>query len=289
MFLKQNVNTLKNPKTIWKSTWFVKNSFNYKKHIYEDIFIRKYVSSFFFKWSKFFFYKVLGSVYLFRTYGKLNIVVYFFYPVLKQRISGLKKKTSIKQEYTYKSSAIKPITKYKKHLTTLLFLYQLEKILGNQVFFKFRNICTSLINSKVTTTLMLKLNSFLATKLAYFKYQFKEEVYSYTIMFLLNLFKFKIPDGLLFANYIAAVLPFIQKHSQFLIFIKRILYILKKIFKFNGVKILLAGKLNGLARAQSKQIQIGCVPLQSIKIHYIEGYSCAFTSAGKIGVKIWIC
>lgn len=290
MFLRQNVNTIKNYKTSWKSNWFVKDPFYYKRHIYEDIFIRKYVSSFFFKWSKFFIYKVLGSVYLFRTYGKLNIVAYLFYPIIRQKSNTFKKRVKLKKEFFYKNlTLVKPVAKYKKHLTVLLFFYQLEKILGVQIFFKFRNICTSLIGSKITAVSVLKLNNFLVNKFTYFRFQFKEELYLHTIAFLLNFFKFKVPDGTLLANYISSILPFVQKHNQLLIFIKRILCTLKKIFKFNGVKILLSGKLNGFSRAQSKQIQVGCVPLQNIKLSYIEGYSSAFTNAGKIGVKVWIC
>jgi hypothetical protein len=171
-------------------------------------------------------------------------------------------------------------------LTILLFFYQLEKILGVQIFFKFRNICTSLLDSHLTTALMLKLNNYLTNKFTYFKYQFKEEVYLVTIMFLLNLFKFKHPDGTLLANYISSVLPLVQKHTQFLMFVKRTLQILQKIFKFNGVKIFLSGKLNGFSRAQSKQVQVGCVPLQSFSFPYIEGYAHAFTNAGKIGIKV---
>lgn len=288
MFLKQNVNhILLNTKTSWKSTWFVKSSFNYKKHIYEDIFIRKYVSSFFFKWSKFFIYKVLGSIYLFRTYGKLYINTYFFYPTLKKK--SLKRKIKTTQEVVFKDLAIKPTSKYKKYIGILLFFYNLEKILGVQIFFKYKNICTSLANSKLTTSVLLKVNNFLLSKFVQFKYQFKEEIYLTTIQFLLNLFKYNSPDGLLLANFISVILPITQKHNQFLGFVKRILQILQKIFKFNGVKILLSGKLNGFSRAQSKQIQVGSVTLQSFNISYIEGYAQAFTNAGKIGVKIWIC
>jgi len=134
--------------------------------------------------------------------------------------------------------------------------------------------------------MMLKINNFLINKFITFKHQFKEEIYFNTIMFLLNLFKFKRPDGVLLANYIAYILPFIQKHTQFLMFIKRVLQTLQKIFKFHGVKFLLSGKLNGFNRAQSKQVQIGCVLLQSFNFSYIEGYSHAYTNAGKIGVKV---
>jgi ribosomal protein S3 len=133
---------------------------------------------------------------------------------------------------------------------------------------------------------MLKLYYYFLNKFSQFKYQFKEEIYVNTIMFTVNLFKFKRPDGSLFANYIASILPLIQKHTQFLLFMRRILHVLQRIFRFSGVKIMLSGKLNGFSRSQSKHIQIGCVSLQSVVTPYISGYSHAFTSAGKIGVKL---
>lgn len=289
MFLNKNVNNLRTSTVDWKSNWFVKSSFNFKKHIYEDIFIRKYVSSFFFKWSKFYTYKVLGSFYLFRTFGKLYINIYFFYPIVRQKSNVFKKKVRLKQEVFLKNSNVKPVNKCKKHIVLLFLFYQLEKILKVQIFFKYRNICMSIVDSKLTTSMMLKINNFLINKFIVFKHQFKEEFYLNTIMFLLNLFKFKIPDGILLANYIASVLPFIPKHNQFLLFIKSVLQTLKKVFRFNGVRLLLSGKLNGFSRAQSKQIQIGCVPLQSFNFPYTEGYSHVYTNAGKIGVKVWIC
>jgi hypothetical protein len=180
----------------------------------------------------------------------------------------------------------KPINKYKKQLTIFLFFYQLEKILKTQVLFKFKNICTGFLSMNLPTTVMIKLYHYFLNKFSQFKYQFKDEIYLNTIMFVLHLFKFKRPDGTLFANYISSILPLIQKHTQFLTFLKRVLYTLQRVFKFIGVKIALSGKLNGFTRAQSKHIQVGCVSLQSIDMPYISGYSHAFTAAGKIGVKI---
>lgn len=289
MFLNKSVNNLRRPRVDWKSNWFVKSSFNFKKHIYEDIFIRKYVSSFFFKWSKFYIYKVLGSFYLFRTFGKLYVNIYFFYPILRQKSNIFRKKVRLKQEVFLKKPMVKPVNKCKKHIVLLFLFYQLEKILKIQIFFKYRNICMSIFDSKLTTAMMLKINNFLISKFIMFKHQFKDDFYSNIIMFLLNLFKFKTPDAVLLANYIASVLPFIQEHNQFLLFIKSVLQTLKKVFKFNGVRLLLSGKLNGFTRAQSKQIQIGCVPLQNFNFPYLKGYSHVYTNAGKIGVKVWIC
>lgn len=287
---QKNVKQIQNFKISWKSNWFVTNSFNYKKHIYEDIFIRKYISSFFFKWSKFSNFKVLGSIYLFRTFGKLYINIYFFCPLIKvQKVKFIKKKTKLKQLVKFSEVVIKPVSKCKKYLNAIIFFYKLERILGIQIFFKFRNICNALVVSKLSSFTVLKISTLFLSKFSYFKYQFKEQIYYNTITCLVHLFKFKNPDGLLLANYISSVVPYLHKHTYFLMFLKRILQVLQKVFKFTGVKIILSGKLNGFSRAQVKQIQVGSVSLQSFNIPYVEGYSHSFTGAGKIGVKVWIC
>lgn len=223
---------------------------------------------------------------MFRTFGKTYINIIFFYPGFKQKTNLLRRRNKTKQTYFYKDTITKPVNKHKKHLTIFLFFFQLEKILKTQVLFKFKNICTSLVNTHLSSSLMMRLFHYFLNKFSQFKFQFKDEIYTNTIMFVLNLFKFKKPDSILFANYIASVLPLLQKHTQFLIFLKRILHVLQKIFQFSGVKILLAGKLNGFSRAQLKQIQVGCVPCQSTSTPYVFGYSHAFTNAGKLGVKI---
>nr|YP_009350070.1 ribosomal protein S3 [Spongospora subterranea]AIK19942.1 ribosomal protein S3 [Spongospora subterranea] len=293
MFSKQNLNMttqqqLQTFHIIWKSNWFTKNLINYKKHLYEDAFIRKYIRSFFFKWSHLHNYKVIGSIYLYRTFGKLYINTYFFFPFFKfKKNIFLKKKLICKKNLFNKKPEIKPISKCKKTTKYFSFFYQLEKILGIQIFFKFRNICNSI--SSLTTSSISKIITSFITKFVYFKYQFREETYLNTITFLIHLLKFKKPDGVLFANFIAAILPSIQKHTLFLLFLKKLLQNIQKIFKFNGVQILISGKLNGLSRAQSKQIQIGCVSFQSVCLPFIEGFSRSFTQAGKIGVKLWIC
>jgi hypothetical protein len=187
----------------------------------------------------------------------------------------------------FKKKGLVPIAKVKKHLTVLLFFYQLEKILKVQVFFKFKNICTNLVDgSVVAPAAIVKVYNHLTLKFSSFRFQFSEGIYLNTIMFFLNLFKFKNPDGLLLSNYISLILSLIQKHNQFLVFIKRIVQVLKKLFRFRGIRIQVSGKLNGFSRAQTKQIQVGNVSLQSFTTSYVEGFSRAFTNTGKVGIKV---
>ncbi|MFH1837964.1 MAG: 30S ribosomal protein S3 [Candidatus Kuenenbacteria bacterium] len=55
-----------------------------------------------------------------------------------------------------------------------------------------------------------------------------------------------------------------------------------------GVKIILSGRLNGVAIARSEKIVSGKIPLHTLRadIDYIQGN--AYTTYGVIGVKVWI-
>jgi len=63
----------------------------------------------------------------------------------------------------------------------------------------------------------------------------------------------------------------------------------QKLSKVQGIKILIAGRLNNAARSRNKIIKIGKISLLEInsKIDYSE--TTAFTSNGTFGVKVWIC
>lgn len=293
MFLKLNNKQNIYSNLLWKSTWFNQTESHFKIHIYEDIFIRKYISSFFCKWSKVLTFKVIGSIYVNRTFGKLFIKVFFFYPIISSPLLTKTYKISpkINQKELFSSKLnfdVRPILKCKKHLFTFSLLYSLEHLLGVQVFFKFINICNPYSKeSKFLST--VQICNLLSNKLVFFKNHFKLNIFYNSINFFVNLFKFKHPDSLLFANYLARILCLLQRHTHFLSFLKKILQNLYHIFKFRGVKILLSGNLNGFNRAQTKQIQVGSVPLQSIKTSYLVGFAESFTRLGKIGINIWIC
>lgn len=289
MFLNLNSKDY-NFKILWKSNWFTQNKFKLKIHIYEDIFIRKYITSFLFKWTKFYNFKVIGSIYLFRTFGKIYLNIYFFYPIKTNLKLNQKKKIQSKSLSNFKLTKIKPLLKHKKQLCILKFFFQLEKVLGVQVFFKFTNICNPILSNK--NRLILKnindIFNLLKFKFYIFRFKFSLPIYQNTLTFLIHLLKFKQPDSMLFANFISLILISIQKHSYFLFFLKKVLHFIQEIFKFNGIKILISGKLNGYARAQINRIQLGTLSFQSFNLPLSEGYSESFTNAGKIGIKVWI-
>ena len=57
----------------------------------------------------------------------------------------------------------------------------------------------------------------------------------------------------------------------------------------DGIKINCAGRLGGAELAREEQYKEGRVPLHTLKANIDSGFIEANTTAGKIGVKVWIC
>ncbi len=55
-----------------------------------------------------------------------------------------------------------------------------------------------------------------------------------------------------------------------------------------GIKVLCAGRLGGAEIARSEWYRQGRVPLQTLRANIDYGVSTAFTTAGTVGVKVWI-
>ena len=68
---------------------------------------------------------------------------------------------------------------------------------------------------------------------------------------------------------------------------KRILeYVQKE--KIQGIKIQIAGRLNGAEIARTEWVREGRVPLQTLKANIDYSYKTAQTIYGILGIKIWI-
>ncbi len=57
----------------------------------------------------------------------------------------------------------------------------------------------------------------------------------------------------------------------------------------DGIKINCAGRLGGAELAREEQYKEGRVPLHTLKANIDYGFTEADTTAGKIGIKVWIC
>lgn len=56
-----------------------------------------------------------------------------------------------------------------------------------------------------------------------------------------------------------------------------------------GIKIRCAGRLGGAELARVEQYKDGKIPLHTLKANIDYGFAEANTTAGKIGIKVWIC
>ena len=55
-----------------------------------------------------------------------------------------------------------------------------------------------------------------------------------------------------------------------------------------GIKVMVAGRLNGAEIARSEHYHEGTIPLQTLRADIDYGFWEASTTYGKIGVKVWI-
>lgn len=56
-----------------------------------------------------------------------------------------------------------------------------------------------------------------------------------------------------------------------------------------GIKIRCAGRLGGAELARIEQYKDGKIPLHTLKANIDYGFAEAETTAGKIGIKVWVC
>jgi len=57
----------------------------------------------------------------------------------------------------------------------------------------------------------------------------------------------------------------------------------------DGIRIRCAGRLGGAELARTEQYKDGRVPLHTLRANIDYGFAEANTTAGKIGIKVWIC
>lgn len=101
---------------------------------------------------------------------------------------------------------------------------------------------------------------------------------------LLNVFK--IDDVYLEASVLADYL--IQQLEQRIPFRSALKKTLNRTRKLKGIKIQIAGRLNGAEIARTEWVRKGRVPLQTLRADIDYSYKTAKTIYGILGIKIWL-
>ena len=93
-------------------------------------------------------------------------------------------------------------------------------------------------------------------------------------------------DALLIAKYISYL---IEQHTTIKLLRRKYIGWLARYWGVHGgIRVELSGRISGKDRASTLVIHEGSVPLQMIQCHIQYGAYHAYTSNGKLGVKVWL-
>jgi ribosomal protein S3 len=105
----------------------------------------------------------------------------------------------------------------------------------------------------------------------------------------IKFFSVKTSDVLEKASIVAeSIVDALEKRKAFRGVIKKAKEDLMRRSRVKGVKIQVAGRLNGAEIARSEWVRAGRVPLQTLRANIDYSYRTANTIYGIIGVKVWI-
>ena len=105
----------------------------------------------------------------------------------------------------------------------------------------------------------------------------------------IKFFSVKATDVLEKASTVAdSIVDALEKRKAFRGVIKKAKEDLMRRQRVKGVKIQVAGRLNGAEIARSEWVRAGRVPLQTLRANIDYAYRTANTIYGIIGVKVWI-
>ena len=94
----------------------------------------------------------------------------------------------------------------------------------------------------------------------------------------------------LLTTFLANELAKNQRQSQFLYFVKKAIPTFMAVRpNIKGIRIQVAGRINGSERKKIDWFREGQIPLHSLKSKVDYSASTAFTVYGTCGIKVWIC
>jgi len=189
----------------------------------------------------------------------------------------------------YKKLFLKSELKKKKVYTSQLF-----NILNNQKITKIQLKLVVLnkvknLRYKNKQTLVLLFKKFRSFKLKLFNKNFN---LFFDFIKISHLFLIKKANLKVILQLFGLIFCFLQKraHSAFLFFLKTYFTFVLEMqeHNFKGFKFLIFGKISGKTRATFKRIQVGSVPIQSIRDTVDFSKQHVYTRYGTFGFKLWV-
>ena len=283
----------------WKSKYFEKTKEESSVLVFQDIEIRNFIDRFF----------TSNGLFLYNC--KINrsnsdIVIFVSYFMLLDAITEIVSvNNEISKKITDKNisdfSKISTYFEKKKKLYRIKYQKKINFISHNfiskliaslNIFlnkkYKIKVILQNLnkgMSCRLTNSEAIEFRNVVMQLRPYHNSSFFKEIMHIFIVLLKNDLQVKI-----LTEFIALKLSQLKKHNYFLTFLKRIfnLFINSKVFKISGVKLKIKGRFNGAPRSNTRLIQIGKVPLQTLTLDINYSCSVSYTTNGTFGVQLWV-
>lgn len=287
--------------TFWSSKYIEKISEESSIFIYQDLEIRSYINRFFN------LNGLLIDKCFINRYGSQIVISISYFVLLdslpeiyKLNTKLLKTNDFIKEDgklilrsekvLELKRLSYKNLYKKKSLYLSQVFLRKLTSCLNS--FFN-KNYKIKIIVQNINKGLSVRLTNLEAMEfrstITQLRFYSKSKFFKESINLLLLLIKNQC-SAKLFSEFISLKLSKMKRHNYFLTFLKRalLLMISLKFSSIKGIKIKIKGRFNGAPRAKSRLIQVGEIPLQTLKSTVSYHCSTSFTSNGTFGVQLWV-
>jgi len=285
----------------WSSKYIEKISEESSLFIYQDLEIRSFINRFFD------LNGLLIDKCFINRYGSQIVICISYFVLLdslpeiyKSNTKLLKTNNFIKEDeklilrsikvLELKRLSYKKIYKKKSQYLSQVFLRKLTNCLNS---FLHKNYKIKIIVQNINKGLSVRLTNLEAmefrSRIIQLRFYSKSKFFKESINLLLLLIKNQC-SAKLFSEYISLKLSKMKRHNYFLAFLKRalLLMISLKFSSIKGIKIKIKGRFNGAPRARLRIIQVGEIPLQTLKSTVSYHCSTSFTSNGTFGVQLWI-
>lgn len=274
----------------WKSKYFEKSKEESSILIFQDIEIRNFIDRFF----------ISNDLFLYKcniNRNNSNIVIFVSYFMLLDAGSNVISVNKSNLDISVISDYIKAKknhykNKYKKKMDFISYNFIMKLLTSLNIFlnkkYKIKLILQNLnkgLSCRLTNAEAIEFRNIVMQLRVYHNASFFKEIINIFIVLLKNDLQVKI-----LTEFIALKLSQIKRHNYFLTFLKRIfiLVIDSRIFNVKGVKLKIKGRFNGAPRSNTRLIQIGKVPLQTLSSRINYNCSVSYTANGTFGVQLWL-
>ncbi len=302
----------------WNSNCLEKKKEESSSLFYIDIKLKNYFRQFF---SKFGIFLISTKLTLSKYVCKVLFSFFISLKVIKIINKILKKENILKQKSKYKKKKKQTLFFFNRKITLknsakkrIFYIREKKlnyykkkwkskkKMILNRFNMQLLEVLKVYFNNKIKITLLFqKMNKGSSLRLKnkeahifrriimqlryYMKFKYFKELVNIIIIVLK-----KKESAQLLVDYLVFQMSLSQQHNKYIRFLKQslLLFFKSKIASIKGLKFLLKGRINGVARASIRGIEIGDIPRNSLKKSVNLYKSTSYTNNGTLGVKLWV-